>query len=222
MEGLNEGDLKALFSLYCDDAFDEFEKAKDRINSQFSLASRYQSGAHTNALLEGAESALKAAIKAVCAKVTERKIFDVLRSHVDLAFDQCLGEIREIVVGRNGLKPAPGMAEVVHRLGQQSRSRIHREIAKCELELLAGGNASLEDLIGALPPHAKTRNRDCKAVADLAARMIRDKDMNRAEAFRQALQEKGCPRPGTLESNERAVRETFDMMYDTAGHPLQN
>lgn len=83
-----------------------------------------------------------------------------------------------------------------------------------------GPEAEISEIEPKLPAHAKPINRKYEIHAHLAAKIIRERGFNRAEAFRQAVKEKGDF--GTaLETAETQVRRTFDMMYSPDGLPIK-
>lgn len=89
----------------------------------------------------------------------------------------------------------------------------------------AGPCAASEPVIleGLLPVNAGEKLRSCKRHAELSAHLIREgKASNRAKAIQAVIDEYGKPRDATEDSNGRAIREAYDLMFDTHGQPIQN
>jgi hypothetical protein len=75
--------------------------------------------------------------------------------------------------------------------------------------------------VPSLPAGAQAKHYTCKLAADAAAELMRgNRAIDRAEAIRQSLAKlANNPRPGSDESNQRAVRDTFNLLYDAKGQP---
>lgn len=80
--------------------------------------------------------------------------------------------------------------------------------------------ADTQDAVGKLPSSAKPLHRACAPIAERVAEIISERGCLRSVAIREALDQFGNPRPGTRESNERAVRATFDLMFNLDGSPI--
>lgn len=72
-----------------------------------------------------------------------------------------------------------------------------------------------------LPASAQRINRRYEEHAHVAAKLIRERDITRAEACRAAVKEKGVIGLVTNDTAETQVRRTLDMMYNSDGSPIK-
>jgi hypothetical protein len=75
---------------------------------------------------------------------------------------------------------------------------------------------------GKLPDGAKPKHRKYEAVAHRAAQIVRAEQCLRSVAIRRAVEEIELDAMVQPESAERAVRDTFDLMYQDDGSPHPN
>lgn len=96
------------------------------------------------------------------------------------------------------------------------------EFNAAELDKLLENETTPRDAAqrGVLPTSAKPNDRKYEQAAHEAAGIVRDEGVAPSEAFRRALEISGRGEAPT--SPERALRRTYDLMYDNKGKPYPN
>lgn len=72
---------------------------------------------------------------------------------------------------------------------------------------------------GKMPIHAKKNNLLYEHKAHIAANLIRNSHKSKAEAFREVLENEPPAKHVVPSSQERALRNAYDLMYDAKGMP---
>ncbi len=116
-------------------------------------------------------------------------------------------------------EPTPGCPSVVSQYIKLSGVEFY--IPDLDELLEDTPEAETSEIEPKLPAHAKPVNRKYEMHAHVAAKLIRERDINRAEACRAAVKEKGVIGLVTNDTAETQVRRTFDMMYSRDGLPIK-
>lgn len=84
-------------------------------------------------------------------------------------------------------------------------------------------NTKSPDLMrGVLPSNAKPNDRKYEDHAHEAAKLIRLNGVSKSAAFRKALENNSLTPPVAEASHQRALRHSYDAMYDSNGVPIKN
>ncbi len=116
-------------------------------------------------------------------------------------------------------EPTPDCPSVVSQYIKLSGVEFY--IPDLDALLDDGPKADTLEIEPKLPAHAKHISRKYEMHAHLAAKLIRERGLIRAEACRAAVKEKGVIGIVADQTAETQVRRTLDMMYSPDGLPIE-
>ena len=126
-------DLRALLIILRDEGAYNWEKERDRINSEFAKKGRVQCTYHVKSLAESAGLLTSDLLDSVFALATPQRDYLTVKEFVSAVFAPLAAEITDIAIGKSGRTPQPDNADSAERWTDEARKRIDSKIALWKL-----------------------------------------------------------------------------------------